>query len=124
MLTMDANWYTGRPGNRLNLERGEIAAVHDGGAQLPEQLEKLGVLPDAVARRLVQRDVLHIAPLDALVELCHLSQRQNGVTIGMLWHVVDQVDNAILQTTGIKAVHHVQHQRTRITWHVQSPISL
>jgi hypothetical protein len=93
--------------------------VHDGGSQLTEQLVQLGVLPDAVAWWLAQRDELNITALDALAKICDFGQRQHGVSVRVCGHVVDEVDNAVLQPTRVKAEHNMEYERTLVTWHKQ-----
>lgn len=67
-----------------------------------------------MARCLTQRDELDIRPLDALTEISDFGQRQNCVPVSLRWHVIDEVDNAILEPASGKAIHHMKHQGTAI----------
>ena len=46
------------------------------------------------------------------------------MTIAVGWHVVDKVDNAVLESASIEAVHDVGNKRARISqWHYLTPSS-
>jgi hypothetical protein len=53
-------------------------------------------------------------------EICDLGQGQYGVPVGVCGHVVDEIDNTIFQTTGVKPVHHMKHQRPIVAIHANS----
>jgi len=70
-----------------------------------------------MAGRLVQGNELYIVASHALPKVSDRSQRQNSVTVGVARHVVDQIHHTVLQTAGVKTVHHVQHQRAAVRGH-------
>lgn len=41
------------------------------------------------------------------------------MTVGVGGHVIDKVDNAIFQPPGVEAVHHMEHEWARVTFHTQ-----
>ena len=55
-----------------------------------------------------------------MTEISDLGQGQHGMPIGAGGHMVNEVDNAILQSAGIKAIHHVEDEGTFITLHAQT----
>jgi hypothetical protein len=57
--------------------------------------------------------------LYALSKLSHLGERKHSMTVGVGGHVIDKVDNAIFQPPGVEAVHHMEHEWARVTFHTQ-----
>ncbi len=105
MLAVDAHRHTGQHGWHLAFQRGEVARVNDGRAQFAEQAQQLRVQPRAVAGRLVQRDELDVVTLDASAEFGrHLGQRDDRMPVGRGRHVVDQVDDTVLEAAGVEAI--------------------
>jgi hypothetical protein len=60
-----------------------------------------------MAGRFVERDELNVIALDALAEISHFGKCDDGMTIMLSRHVIDQVDDAIFQSAGIEAIHDV-----------------
>jgi hypothetical protein len=114
VFAMDAHRHAGGPGGYLHLQRREIAAVHDGRAQLAEQAVQARIQPEPMARRLLQRDELHIAATHALAEISDFGQRQHRMTVGGAGHVVDEVDHPVFQAARIETVDDMQDQGTCI----------
>ena len=86
-------------------------------AKPPEQLVQLWKLPHTLAGRLAQRDEFDVLAVDALAKVGHFCQCQNGMPIGLWRHVVDQVDNAVFQPAGVKAVHDVDYMGAQVNRH-------
>ena len=121
VLAMQANRHARRPGGYLHFQRRQVAAVHNVRTQLPKQPKQFSVLPDAVAWRFVQGNKADIGGHNALAKISDVGQSQHGVAVGIGGHVVDQVDDAVLQPTGVKAVHDVQHKGSGIGAQTNSP---
>jgi hypothetical protein len=51
---------------------------------------------DPVARGLVQCDNLNIVTDNSLSELSDVGESDHGMPIAFYWHVVDEIDNAVL----------------------------
>jgi len=111
MLTVHTHRHPGGPGRHLRFQGGQVPTVDNLRAHAPEYLVQLGILPQALPRRLVQRDKLDVVALDALAEVGHFGHGQDGVPIGSSWHVIHQVHDAILEATRVKTVHHMADQR-------------
>ncbi len=92
--------------------------MHDGRAQLAEQRRsKPRIQPDGVTRRLAQRHELHVVALNASTELGRdLGQCHHGVAVRRLRHVVDQVDDPVLQSAGVEPEEQMHHQGRTLGW--------
>jgi hypothetical protein len=113
MLTVHANRDACSPGGSRRFEGRQVPCVHDGGPELAEQAEEFGVLPHAMAGRLVQGQRNDVVASKALLEFGHLGQCKHRVPIGPGWHAVDEVDDTIFQTADVEAIDDVQHQWRR-----------
>ena len=76
--------------------------MHDRGPERPEQPVQLRIEPEALPRRLVQREALDVVALQALAEIGDLGQRDDRVPVVLRRHVVDQVHHAVLETAGVE----------------------
>jgi len=126
VLAMDAHRNAGRAGRHRGFERCEIAGVHDGWRELPEQAVKTRIKPPRVARRLVQLDEGHVVTHDAPAKLRRTrGQRDDCMTEGVHGQAVDQIDDAVLQTAGLKAEHDVRdHRPLRAHLRISAPASI
>jgi len=116
VFAMDAYRHARRPGAGLHLQRREVARVHDGRTPLPQQAPELGIQLGAMPRRLVQGHALDIVMAQSVPKIRQLRQCQHHVPVSAVWHVVDQVDNTVLQTADVESVDDVQHQWARLHW--------
>jgi hypothetical protein len=106
------------------MRHGTPAALHDGRAQLPQQAPQLRVQLHALAWWLVQGDAIDVSTLQAQAEVGDLGQRDHHMPVGIGRHVVDQVDDAVLQTSGVEAVEDMGNERRQGPHRRQSRQSL
>lgn len=107
VFAVDACGHPRRPGYRLHLQRGEVAGVHDGRAVRAQQLPQPRVQAGALARGFVQRDALDGRVVEAVAKVGYLGQCHHHVAVGAARHVVDEIDDAVLQAAGVEAVEDV-----------------
>ena len=105
---MDAHRHAGQPRRHHRLERRQVAGVDDGRAMLPEQPVEPRIKPHRMPGRLVQRDEFDAGGADAFAEIGDFGQRNDGVPECMGGHVVDQVDDAVLEAADVEPIHHVR----------------
>ena len=111
MFAVDAHRHARQSSGYLAFECGQVARVHDRRAPFAEQFQQARVELDAVARGLVKGKALDVAALNAAAEgRRHVRQRDDRVPIGRRREMVDQVDDTVLETTGVEAVDDVNYQ--------------
>ena len=111
VLAVDAHRHAGQHRRHLAFQRGEVARVHDRRAPLAEQPVEPRVELDPMAGRLVQRDEFDVVATNALRKCRrHLRQRHDRMPVRAGRHVVDQVDDAVLEAAGVEAVDDVDDQ--------------
>ncbi len=59
-------------------------------------------------RSLVQREELHIVAADSLAKISDLGQRDDRVPVGVGREMIDEIDDAVLESAHVEAVHHVR----------------
>ncbi len=99
-----------QPGRQECIEPGLVARVDDRRLQLPTQtVQPLPQPPDTDARP-VQRKHGCVGSCQAEAEIGKVLDACDGVAKTVLGQMVDQVDQAVLETTGSQVVDHVQDQ--------------
>ena len=89
--------------------------MNQSGPQFTHTLPKTGVQLQAMTRRFVQRHKLHICALNALGKVgVDFGQRHHRMPVRRRRHVVDEVDDAVFQASGVKPKDHMRNQRARI----------
>ena len=114
VLAVHACGHAGGPGHGLHFERGDVARVHQRRAQAAQQPPQRRVRRQPEPGRLVQRVEVDIVAAQAPLEAGQAGQTDHGVAIPLRGQTVQQVQQAVLQTAHLEAVHDVHQQRRRI----------
>ena len=112
MLAMHAQRHAGPGGGRLHFQCRQVARVHHRRPAPLQQAHHLRVEARTVPRLLAQGNELDITPPNARREgVGHLGQRNDHVARRGTRHVVDQIDDAVLEAAGVEAVDDVADER-------------
>ena len=93
---------TREPCRDRRLQRGQVARVHDRRRKFAEKSEQARVEPHAVARFLVQREVLDVAASDSSSEIGDVGERNDRVPICLGGQMADEIDDAVLESADIE----------------------
>ena len=72
----------------------------------------------------IQCKELDICAVNALLEVGDFSQCYYCVPVGVLRHVIDQVDDAVFQPASIEAMNYVGNQWARVAHFCRAPAKL
>ncbi len=67
-----------------------------------------------MSRRFLQREELHVVTPYASPEIGDLGQGNHDVAIRIGRHVIDEIDNAVLQAANVESIDHMGNQRTLV----------
>ena len=110
MLSVNTAADAGEGGDKLAIDRREIARVHHVGTQLTQQLPQTPVRARILARALAQRMDLHVGTPDPPAEIRRLGEAYDGMPIARGRQMVDEIDQPVLQAADSQAVHDVHDE--------------
>jgi hypothetical protein len=85
--------------------------VYDRGSQLSKYSIELGIDSDAMTRRLLEGDELHVRPFDPPFELGNVRERDYGMSVAPRIKMVDQIHDTVFESPYIEAMHNVDDER-------------
>src|SRR4029077_13364907 len=110
MLAVNARRGPCQHRRHLHSERREIAGMYDARPQLPQKLPDLHIEAWCLARRLVERVTLDARPSYAEPEVRIVRDAHDGVAVSLRRHVVEEINEPVLPSSGLQAVDHVGDQ--------------
>src|SRR5262245_29248305 len=109
MFTVDSYGDARQPCDYLTVEGAEVPRVHNVWPNSAKEPKQANISDRIVATTLTQRKHPYVLPLDTRLDVAHLRQRNDDMSHRIARQTVNQVDETVLETPVIEAMHDVHH---------------